>query len=411
MADWWELKSKDQAAQVERKIQPISNAELNRRWAAVRRSMEEHDVDVLIVQASHNYLGGYARWLTDTPAKFGFQDTILFPRDDFMTVIRHGPENGRFEFIDGKDPVQRGVKQLFTAPFYGSINYTRYWAADYALKVLRDRGDKKIGLVATDLMSASFVEHLKENLPPDSEISDSTELIDEIKATKSPEELALLQATAAMQDAAFLAVLNAIRPGMRDFEVAATARYACEKMGSEDGLYLGSSGPIDTPTGLLRRPNMQGRTITPDSYYTVLIESSGPGGFYTELARTVVFGNVPQQLADEVGLLVEAQQNTVKLLRPGASPPEIFQAHADFMQQVNRPKEVRNFAHGQGYDVMERPLIRPEESMPVRANMCFAVHPSYATTTCYAFMCDSFIVDAVGAARRIHQTKQTVFSA
>lgn len=410
MADWWELQSKGQAAQIARKIQPISTEELQRRWTAVRGSMEQHDLDVLIVQASHNYLGGYARWLTDTPAKFGFQDTILFPRDDFMTVIRHGPENGSFQFADGQDPVQRGVKQLLTAPFYGSINYTRYWAADYALKVLRARGDRKIGLVATDLMSASFFEHLKENLPAGGKLSDATDLIDAIKARKSPEELALLRATAASQDAAFEAVLNVIQPGMRDFEVAAAARYACEKIGSEDGLYLSSSGPIGSPTGLLRRPNMQGRTITPDSYYTILIESSGPGGYYTELARTIVFGKVPRQLADEADLLVEAQRNTVQLLRPGAAPAEIFQAHADFMQRVNRPKEVRNFAHGQGYDVMERPLIRPEESMPVQANMCFAVHPSYATSTCYAFMCDNFIVAPDGATQRIHQTKQSVFA-
>ncbi|MDB5451843.1 MAG: hypothetical protein JWO33_421, partial [Caulobacteraceae bacterium] len=220
-----------------------------------------------------------------------------------------------------------------------------------------------------------------------------------------------LRATARTQDLAFQAVLAAIKPGMRDFEVTAAARYACELLGSEDGLYLGSSGPPNTSAGLLRRPNMQGAAVVEGGYYTILIECAGPGGLYSELARSIVLGEPSAEQQDELAIVCEAQDNTAQLLRPGADPAEICRLHAEFMQGRDRPAEVRNYAHGQGYDVMERPLIRPEETMTIGEDMCFAIHPSYATATAYAFVCDNFMVMPQGPAMRLHQTPQKVFSA
>ena len=43
------------------------------------------------------------------------------------------------------------------------------------------------------------------------------------------------------------------------------------------------------------------------------------------------------------------------------------------------PPELRLYAHGQGYDMVERPLIRDDETMPLEAGMCLAVHPGYET--------------------------------
>jgi hypothetical protein len=54
------------------RLNPVSKAELDRRWAAVRKAMAKHGVAALIVQSNNDWLGGYVKWLTDHPATNGY---------------------------------------------------------------------------------------------------------------------------------------------------------------------------------------------------------------------------------------------------------------------------------------------------------------------------------------------------
>ena len=66
----------------ERLLNPVSNAELDRRWAAVRNAMADQGVDALVVQSNNDWLGGYAKWLTDHPATNGYPKTAVFHAND-----------------------------------------------------------------------------------------------------------------------------------------------------------------------------------------------------------------------------------------------------------------------------------------------------------------------------------------
>ena len=66
----------------ERLNTPISDAELARRWRAVRAAMEKEKIDVLLMQNNNDHMGGYVRWFTDMPATNGYPNTVVFPHDD-----------------------------------------------------------------------------------------------------------------------------------------------------------------------------------------------------------------------------------------------------------------------------------------------------------------------------------------
>jgi hypothetical protein len=77
----------------ERINSPVSTAELERRWRAVRAGMDDGGLDVLLVTSPHEMAGGYVRWfsdivVTDQPV------TLVFPRDEPMTLVQHGPFGG-----------------------------------------------------------------------------------------------------------------------------------------------------------------------------------------------------------------------------------------------------------------------------------------------------------------------------
>src|SRR5512139_4203980 len=99
----------------ERLNTPISNAELERRWRAVRAAMEKEKIDVLLMQNNNDHMGGYVRYFTDMPAVNGYPQTVVFPREDEMSVVCQGPFGA--EIVPPQDvQTWRGVKKLYTTP-------------------------------------------------------------------------------------------------------------------------------------------------------------------------------------------------------------------------------------------------------------------------------------------------------
>ena len=73
----------------ERLQTPISTSELERRWAAVRAAMGEQKIDALLMQNNNDYMGGYVKYFTDLPATNGYPQTVVFPRDEMMTLAEY----------------------------------------------------------------------------------------------------------------------------------------------------------------------------------------------------------------------------------------------------------------------------------------------------------------------------------
>ena len=139
-----------------------------------------------------------------------------------------------------------------------------------------------------------------------------------------------------MQDEIFSRLLAKVKPGMRDTDITALAQYEGRLLGSEQGLFLGTSAPLGVRSGFADR-YQQGRTLKAGEHFTMLIENNGPGGFYTELARTMVFGKATQQLQDGFAAMKAAQDHTLSLIRPGASCRHIAAAHDEYMRAHGLP--------------------------------------------------------------------------
>ena len=158
----------------ERLNTPISTAELERRWTAVRAAMAREKIDVLLMQNNNDHMGGYVRWFTDMPATNGYPNTVVFPRDDEMTVVCQGPFGGseptaQADMTGGSTTPQkaddksfdlkgrlsqwRGVKQISTTPSYASAHYTKDYDPELAAKALKPFAKGTIGYVGTYQMS------------------------------------------------------------------------------------------------------------------------------------------------------------------------------------------------------------------------------------------------------------------
>jgi len=387
----------------------ISDRELERRWKAVRTAMSARKVDVLLMQNADQFLGGYVKWFTDVPAFMGYPTYVIFPKDDDMTVINIGPRMGvgsSLTNVSSQGWAYRGVRECLTAPYFPSLHYSKAYAAELVVERLRPLKGANIGFVNLGHIPIGFFEHVKTHLT-EATFTDATDLVDEIKAIKSEEELELIKRTATLQDAALEEALKIVKPGVRDYEIMAMAQYSCQKLGSEQQLIMVGSAPMGTPCPMRKRHFMN-RMIQKGDQLTIMIEANGPGGFYAELGRTCVLGKASDELLEACEIANEAQRITLDLLKPGADPNDLIAANNEFLQSKGFPEEKRLYAHGQGYDLVERPAVREDESMKIQANMNITVHPIAATKNVFTWICDNYIVTENGVSECLHKTEKKI---
>lgn len=391
----------------ERVMNPISTAELERRWAAVRKTMAERNIDVLYTYQTMEWSAGYVKWLTDRLPGNGMFVSVVFPREEEMTLVVAGPFDGDNRLPPGGDGVLRGVRRVLSTPHFLGATFSEGLLRETTEKALADFSGGTIGLVGPGMMSYTVLDYLKRGRFSNANFVDATDLVDDIMVIKSDEEIEGIRRSAALQDKAMQAVLEGVRPGMRDFEITTLAEHATRLGGSETGLLSGSSAPIGSGVQMAFR-HMQNRVMNKGDQFTILIETAGPGGFFCELGRTFCLGKATQEMKDEVDIVVEAQKLTTSMLKPGADCAEIWDANNRFLREHKRPEENRLYAHGQGYFLVERPLIRMDETMRIQSRMNVAVHPAYRYDNNFSWMCDNFLIGENGV-ERLHQSPQHIF--
>ena len=79
------------------------------------------------------------------------------------------------------------------------------------------------------------------------------------------------------------------------------------------------------------------------------------------------------------------------------------------VRRHGKPEEKRLHCHGQGYDMVERPLLRFDETMPLASNMVMSAHPSYSSAGSYNWVCDNFLLGDSGVVEKLHQLPQKIY--
>jgi Xaa-Pro aminopeptidase len=390
---------------VSRAVNGVSGDELKRRWRAVRDEMKRRGIDALVLQSSSDWVGGYIRWFTNQPATNGYPIAAIFPLEGDISLIEQGP----FGFVresTEEETRRTGIARHLTTPSYASVHYTGAYDAELALGELQRLGAMRIGLVAPGAMYHTFGHGLRA-WSRGLDIVDATDMVDRIKAVKSAEERRLIRQVAAMQDEVISRVREFIRPGLRDFEIAAYAQYQAQQLGSEQGIYLCSSAAPGEAAAF--RPRwMQGRVVQPGDVYSLLVECNGAGGFYAELSRTFVLGRAPAELRDAQAAVIEAQAQALRLLRPGIACRDAFDEHNAYLRSRGLPEERRLSMHGMGCDMVERPLIRNDEDMRLEEDMAIVCHPGFHNERIFAHITDLYLIGKDGPTECLHQTPKEI---
>ena len=386
----------------EHRLPSTSRSELNRRVELVRARLRELDAGALVVFGSDNDLAGYLRWLTDS-ALF-YRRIVVVHRDDLMTVVEHGAA-GDYRKLDGEQAGYAGVGEVYAVSTFPSVSFTQRYEAKIVADVLRGHGCRRIAVINGGGMPSGFFNTLDQDGAI--EVIDDSEYFDGVKAVKSDEEQTRIRAAARLQDEVFAAVLPQINVGMRDLDVSALAEYEARRRGGHFGIVLTGSASRGMPA-FIRSDENQGRRILAGDALTILIENGSPDGYFVELSRTIVFGSAWPELQESLQKACRLQAFLIGLMQGDASCREIDRRYREYATAEGIAADRRLYAHGQGYDLVERPLIREDEPMTLAPGMCLAVHPPAFVGTSFASLCDNVLVTR-GRPEPLHHTEKRIF--
>ncbi len=374
----------------------ISQHELERRWKGMRERMAAKKIDYLVVQSQNRGVGGYFRYFTDLPGG-NYPNAAVFPLKGDMAVISHGPASPAPP-ANPPDWALREGKVKFNTPAFPNVWWEDAWDAEKAVAFMLKKKPRKVGFVGMGNMSAALYANVMKGLPG-VEFINATDLVDELRMVKSEEELTLHREAAYMHEMSFEVAKEAIEPGRTIEEVIQEIRFAQMEYGSEEqqvAIAFGKPGEahqaqMSWGNTFIRRMLKEGDIVN------LLVESSMAGGYWYDMRRFLSIGPVPAAYQEAWEIVKEARAIMAANCKPGMLPGEAAEACDKFLVSKGCPAESRVAGHGQGLDLVERPVFLQAEPAKLEVGMIVCLHPTAKTKHAAVCLSDTYVVSNSGA--------------
>src|SRR5437879_2966041 len=288
----------------------FSIGERDRRWRAVRELMARDGIDVIVAPPNNGNSTDWqadARYLSQCGGGPAASIGCVFPSNDEPSVaatsaVRWGPM------------VQDWVSDV------RDVNRHYGRAIAERLRELKVDG-KRVGVCGLSggtrtpegtILHGTYEEIVK--AVPNSEIVNTTDLMQEARCGKSQEEIDVLQESVDLIEEGLEAEIEwAAKPGVRDYEVWAATMYAMLSRGSEYSAHYNWIA-ANPPTRTLTRPQ---RKVLEDGDIIVHEIESSIIGYRSQQVRPVAVRTCDPALLDLAEFHGEMYERLLEFLKPG----------------------------------------------------------------------------------------------
>lgn len=263
----------------------------------------------------------------------------------------------------------------------------------------------RLGLELDVLPASLYLRYQK--VLPGVELADVSPIVKRVRAVKSAWEMERLQEAAAVADAIHRAVLENLREGMRELDLAAAVEAAARRSGHQgfarfrgfnQEMYYGHllSGPsgavpsfLDSPTGGpgLSPAFPQGPGVRPIGRgEPVLVDYVGAcGGYAVDQTRTYCLGPLPGDFKDACRTALAIQNTLCRESVPGATAARMYELAAGLAAGAGLAERFMGTAdaragfvgHGIGLEIDEYPPLAPGVQVALAEWMVLALEPKF----------------------------------
>ncbi|GAB4269499.1 MAG: Xaa-Pro peptidase family protein [Candidatus Rifleibacteriota bacterium] len=195
----------------------------------------------------------------------------------------------------------------------------------------------------------------------------------QIRQIKDAYEIKCLKKAFSIADKAFANLMEIIKPGMTEIEVAAHLEFFMKKGGSDEPSFAtiiasgpNSSCPHAHPTN---RKLKQGEMVKID--FGAVYK-----GYHSDMTRTIFIGKSTAKFRQIYEIVAKAQSEAVKAIKPGKKCSDIDKVARDIISKAGFGE---NFGHGLGHslglDIHEMPSLAAKCVDEIKEGMLFTVEP------------------------------------
>ena len=293
----------------------------------------------------------------------GERYALGFHGEGFLLVTRDGAQystDGRY--IEAARERVEGAEIVLTTPDRGHLAI----AKDY----IQSRGLHNIGFESGSVTVDSHRRYTQE-LP--GILTPAQKLLDSLRASKDEGELAHMRRAQEITDEAFRAILNFIRPGMTEREIAARLVYELLSRGGEKV----SFDPIVAAGSNGSRPHaVPGDRVAEAGMFITMDFGCKVEGYCSDMTRTVALGRPTQEMEDVYNAVLSAQRAGIHAARAGVAGKEIDEAARRVLREAGFGEYfTHSFGHSLGIDVHESPGANSKETRPMPVGAVISAEP------------------------------------
>ncbi len=326
----------------------------------VRKKMKELGVDSFITttpaNADPNQAGthGWANvnWLTGYTGTNGI--AVVAKRSAYFITDFRYTEQAKQETKDSGFSLRIADRDL-----YGEL-----------AKIKRSVFGKKIGFESeniTILVRDKISKNLKKV-----ELVKTEGVFSELRVVKDKSEMYNLRQAAKITDESLQEVLQLVKPGIRELDLAVELEY---RFRSKGGAIAFDTIVASGWRGALPHGKASTKRIKKGEMITFDIGASYRG-YCADLTRTVVLGKANKKQKEVYNIVLQAQSAAIDAVKPGASGKEVDRVAREHIADAGYGEYFgHGLGHGIGLIVHDSPVLSPKSDWVLQEGMVTTVEP------------------------------------
>ena len=328
----------------------------------------------------------------------GERYAVGFQGEGYVLVTQEGSQystDGRY--IEAAQKQVTGAEVVLTSRERSHLALAR----DF----LEARGLKRVGFESA---AVSVAQHRRwqESFPKGCELIPAQELLDGLRASKDEEEIAAMLQAQKITDAAFGEILNYIRPGLTEQEVAARLVYELLRRGARKV----SFDPIVAAGANGSMPHaVPGETVIQKGMFVTMDFGCVYDGYCSDMTRTVAVGQPTQEMERVYETVLAAQKAGIAAARAGMPGRELDAAARKVIEGAGYGDYfTHSFGHSLGLEIHESPNASPSETRPLPVGTVISAEPGIYLPGRFGVRIEDVLVLEEGGCRDITQSPKNL---
>ena len=349
---------------------PFPVEEYHDRLRRLGRLMAKEDLGCLVV-VGNRADGTNIRYLANFEDFYGGESLLVVPQD--------GPPGFTTNAVMHGEPMHSGIQDCWiedvrcaAAPRTVTGTASPATVFDHAEDLIRERGCDRGAIGIAGECTADRLAQFLQDTFPHARVTPAGGLLRDMRATKTPREVDVIRGACHLADEAAQAAMDAVRPGVTEYELTAEAYYAMFNAGAEHPAFA-IAVCAGARAGFKHMAPTSNRVREGDMVY---IDVGGRYmGYHSDISRQRVCGTPTAEQVRFMETQIAIVEDVMAAAHPGAVIGDLAEMALAQARGAGYAEYLYFRGHGVGAATQDLPAFAPGNPARLEENMVFAFEP------------------------------------